>query len=642
MREDPHVTMTLAIANGPSNLQVIGVNGRDRLNAPFCFDIDLVSPDPDLDCAALLQLDAWLQLGVTTGNPHGVHGQIHRMHRLHRGQPLSLYRLRLMPALQQLEHAVRRRTFNGMSVPQIITCLLDNHGLSEDYMRFDHLFGVYPSREHCVQYDESDLHLLCRLCEEEGISFRFEHHPQRHTLVFSDDPAGFPEWPQAVEIDDLAEQLSVRTCYSSHAGELYVPATFPGPLASTQAENHSLWMPSNSGTFRGQGHQQVSSRQLERLRCERREIMGSSRHPWLRSGGVMRVDGHVDALLNDQWLITDVQHSGKQLAPLQRCPTLNVIQILHAIVETGESCAPVSAARMRQTALEKPALGRYFNAFQVIPWVMPFRPSQEHHKPCLTGAHPATQTQDGADRMGRIKVRYDWQHRDVKQGGEDSWARITSNLRHCVAGSRLNVSFFEGDPDQPVVCSSLDSDADDTHLGRTLRLEGFEQDRATSVIPLRPGQHVRVDSPIPLILRSPHATLSITETGIDLSPSGLAEGAPAVAPLKQDGFVHDLQLVDPTQPMRPLPYCMWYIVRMPDPDLAKLARIAPEDILFEGTTDLNGWLGLSPPEFSRLLDLHRGGDDSLCLVHPGHCRTLRSCFQLTPAMPVSAATKSDS
>ena len=58
MREDSHVTMTLAINGGPHDFQVIGVNGRDRLNAPFCFEIDLVSADPALGCPSLLQRSA--------------------------------------------------------------------------------------------------------------------------------------------------------------------------------------------------------------------------------------------------------------------------------------------------------------------------------------------------------------------------------------------------------------------------------------------------------------------------------------------------------------------------------------------------------------------------------------------------------
>ncbi|HBO5389481.1 TPA: type VI secretion system tip protein VgrG, partial [Pseudomonas aeruginosa] len=50
----------------------------------------------------------------------------------------------------------------------------------------------YPEREYCVQYDESDLHFVQRLCAEEGIHFHFRHSAEAHLLVFGDDQTVFP------------------------------------------------------------------------------------------------------------------------------------------------------------------------------------------------------------------------------------------------------------------------------------------------------------------------------------------------------------------------------------------------------------------------------------------------------------------
>jgi type VI secretion system secreted protein VgrG len=49
-----------------------------------------------------------------------------------------------------------------------------------------------------VQYDESDLHFIQRLCEEEGIHYHFQHSATAHTVVFGDDQTVFPRlapWP---------------------------------------------------------------------------------------------------------------------------------------------------------------------------------------------------------------------------------------------------------------------------------------------------------------------------------------------------------------------------------------------------------------------------------------------------------------
>ena len=48
----------------------------------------------------------------------------------------------------------------------------------------------YEKREYCVQYGESDLHFITRLCEEEGIYFYFEHTEKTHCLCFSDREGG--------------------------------------------------------------------------------------------------------------------------------------------------------------------------------------------------------------------------------------------------------------------------------------------------------------------------------------------------------------------------------------------------------------------------------------------------------------------
>ncbi|WP_282344963.1 contractile injection system protein, VgrG/Pvc8 family, partial [Pseudomonas sp. PS02288] len=54
------------------------------------------------------------------------------------------------------------------------------------------LSASYPERLYCTQYDESDLHFVQRLCEEEGIHYHFEHSAAGHVLVFGDDQTVFP------------------------------------------------------------------------------------------------------------------------------------------------------------------------------------------------------------------------------------------------------------------------------------------------------------------------------------------------------------------------------------------------------------------------------------------------------------------
>jgi len=500
MREDSHVTMTLAIDGGPHDLQVIGVNGRDQLNAPFCFEIDVVSADPALACPSFVQRNAWLQLARRDEDGHGVHGQIHQMRQLHAGQPLSLYRLLLMPALQQLAGAPRRQVFNGLSVPEIIATLLHHHPNSDNGFRFDRFFGVYPPREHCLQYDESDLHFLCRLCEEEGISFRFEHAPDRHVLVFSDDPTGFPEWPAATAVDHLAERFSARDCYSTHAGEHYTPPSTGAAASRANADNQQFWMPYGLDTS-PERRGQVRGRLLERVRCERRDIIGRSVQPWLRSGQVIRVEHHPDPLFDDQWLLTGVHHTAWQLAPLRQCSSREVMHMLQAMASASAINGTPGLLALKPEGAKSP-LAHYKNRFHVIPWTMPFRPALNHPKVLATGTERATQLADNNDRNGRLRIRYDWQTESSPQA---SHARVVSQLARQPQGTRVSVRFFEGDPDQPLVCGVLDEAAPTTQM------------------PAASG--LSIDSQKPLTLTSPKATLNITEDGIHYSALATTDAA---------------------------------------------------------------------------------------------------------------------
>ncbi len=75
-------------------------------------------------------------------------------------------------------------------MPKIIAQVLEDRGILADAYSFQ-LNAEYPQRDYCVQYDESDLHFIQRLCEEEGIHFHFQHSSSGHKQVFGDDQTVF-------------------------------------------------------------------------------------------------------------------------------------------------------------------------------------------------------------------------------------------------------------------------------------------------------------------------------------------------------------------------------------------------------------------------------------------------------------------
>ncbi|MBX8516195.1 type VI secretion system tip protein VgrG, partial [Pseudomonas cichorii] len=108
------------------------------------------------------------------------------------GKRLTRYSVTLRPQLSYLAHRINQRIFQNLSVPKIIGQVLEEHGIQSNAYEFK-VGSVYPERIYCVQYDESDLHFIQRLCEEEGIHYHFQHSSTAHKLVFGDDQTVFPK-----------------------------------------------------------------------------------------------------------------------------------------------------------------------------------------------------------------------------------------------------------------------------------------------------------------------------------------------------------------------------------------------------------------------------------------------------------------
>ncbi|WP_348692082.1 type VI secretion system tip protein TssI/VgrG, partial [Stutzerimonas balearica] len=204
----PHFSLQLPVAH---DLQVLEFRGREALSTPFAFEVELVSERPDLELESLLHQPAFLAFAPDGA---GIHGLVHRIAQGESGRRLTRYRLTLVPQLAYLAHRSNQRIFQQLTVPQIVARVLEEHGILAGVgHRFDLGPVVYPAREYCVQYDESDLHFIQRLCEEEGIHYHFQHSPDGHVLVFGDDQTVFPKLsPVAYQQDSglVADQPVIK------------------------------------------------------------------------------------------------------------------------------------------------------------------------------------------------------------------------------------------------------------------------------------------------------------------------------------------------------------------------------------------------------------------------------------------------
>ena len=456
---------TLCLEGVEHDFKVLEFQGREAISQPYRFDLELVSERPDLDLQALLHKPAFLAFAPDSS---GIHGLVHQAAQGESGQRLTRYRLMLVPQLAYLAHRTNQRIFQHLSVPQIVAQVLEEHGIQADAYRFQLGPVIYPPREYCVQYDESDLHFVQRLCEEEGIHYHFQHSTAGHVLVFGDDQTGFPKLAATAYQQDsglVADQpvikrfgLRLETRTSRVTRRDY---DFEKPRLIMEAAFHSDFQPDLEdydypGRFieRARG-KHLSQRALERHRHDYELAEGDSDQPRLASGHFLPLGEHPRSDWNQLWLLTEVLHEGKQPQVLEE-------SILELPSPSGRGAGGEGAPGNAQFHQG------YRNRFSATPWDIPFRPALHHPKPKVLGSQTAVVTGPAGeeihcDEYGRVKVQFHWDREGQADDKTSCWLRVSSSwagdryggIAIPRVGMEVLVTFLEGDPDQPLVTGCL-------------------------------------------------------------------------------------------------------------------------------------------------------------------------------------------
>ena len=442
------------------DFKVLEFKGREAISQPYRFDLELVSERPDLELESLLHRPAFLAFAP---DGSGIHGLVHQAGQGESGKRLTRYRLTLVPQLAYLAYRTNQRIFQHLTVPQIIAQVLEEQGIQADAYRFQLGPVIYSPREYCVQYDETDLHFIQRLCEEEGIHYHFEHSTAGHVLVFGDDQTSFARLGQPTAylqdngmtadepvIKRFAVRVATRTSrvsrrdYDFEQPRVLMEAAYRGEQAVNAIPQPDLEDYDYPGRFteRARG-KHLSQRALERHRHDYRLTEGDSDQPQLISGHLLEMSDHPRREWNDRWLLTEVLHEGKQPQVLEESVTSHV--------DSGDGFAQ-----------------GYRNRFSATPWDIPFRPALHHPKPKVLGSQTAVVTGPAGeeihcDEYGRVRVQFHWDREGQADDKSSCWLRVSSSwagdryggIAIPRVGMEVLVTFLEGDPDQPLVTGCL-------------------------------------------------------------------------------------------------------------------------------------------------------------------------------------------
>ena len=500
----------LRVAGLEHDLRVVRLRGRERINALYRWDLDLVtSRRVAADQRALLGRAAALTLSDGEGPARVVHGIIASQRVDGRPAPDDLRRLsvRLVPRMWLLGQRARSRVFHRISPLALAASVLRSWSIDVE----PRVTGRLAVLEHCVQHRETDLAFVERVLARHGLAWWFAH-PEAEADDTSDDTSdathadlggvtiasALPhEGPDAthlrerVVIADRAERYDpMRTLSFASASDdlvhgahdvrafavearvrptaarvlFYQPsrfqpadATYPEDRADVRSDRAAASRAEASLPLELDDHEAehapfdaadpAARAALERARSDATRGDGESGARDLRPGARFELTDHPCVEVNRAWAVTAVDHRGHD--PFEREGDAEFTY------ENRFRC--VASTTLSRPRYRRPA------------------PRQVVESATVVGT-PADDVY--VDASGRIKVRFHWDRRLLTHEDErscfvrkaEAWAGAGWGAQFTPRpGTEVLVAFLDGDLDQPVVVGALHNERSEQPFPRDER-----------------------------------------------------------------------------------------------------------------------------------------------------------------------------
>jgi len=420
------------------------VEGREALSEPSSFAVSAILPlkddfDTDEACGSTCEL-VIRRGGVSVRTLTLVATSVERAASADRekvGVPLAVV---LESPLSLLRHRVDIRIFRDLDVPTIVEQVLGGLGVGVERS----LSSSYAVRPYTVQWRESDLAVVSRLLEDEGIYYAAL---ASGTVLLGDSPAA---------PSDAGEIAFVHRANLDPSRESITDAGWAGQMTPSRVTMRdfdfkkpkldvtSTAVVVGSASAAGGEHYEYPAARLD-------------------PGGVAtKAARAAEAFAAAQHRLAG-KSTRLSLAPNDAI----AIGSLPPGLEDGKYTI-VSVTHRWDSAEKEFSLG-----FEAIPAASPFRPMPATPRPSLVGATVGTVTGPAGediytDEWGRTKMHFRWDRLQPKDDTCSDWIpTLQDNTGHSIGipriGWEMMVQHLEGDPDRPVILGRVYTPADDFH-----------------------------------------------------------------------------------------------------------------------------------------------------------------------------------
>ena len=419
-------------------------SGSETISDLFHFHVEVLSENLDIDPNNIVGKAATICIQNDVGRKfHGfvrsfVFGEI-------QADSLRQYKMELVPWLWFLSQTNDHRIFQEKTTKEIVSQVFKDLGFSD----FDFRAAGGKKREYCVQHNESDLHFVSRLLEDDGIAYYFTHAEGKHTLVLVDQPNAYAEVSETnLEYSKGSAPHSQLNAWERQLNFKKGKWTlndynFKEPkknLTASISSSSSLPKNSNFEHYEYPAYYDPSlgaelvKIALESEESERDLVFGGGSCASFYAGGKFTLAKHATASQKGKYILAQVTHQASDKSYF-----------------SGDEGSP-----------------SYSNSFICFSADLPFRPKRSHKKPVMAGPQSALVVGPSGEEIYidedcRIKVQFIWD----REGKEDEHSSCFVRVIQSWAGNQWGtsfiprigqeviVNFLDGDPDRPLVTGAV-------------------------------------------------------------------------------------------------------------------------------------------------------------------------------------------
>ena len=456
--------MQLWFSSGEESLSPRRFSAHEGISSLFEVTVAARSPSDDIDLEALVGAPAAFRLARTLlgAEPslrvwRGICSAAEQVH--HEKSGLSTYEIKIVPVLWLLTQRANHRVFQHLSVPDIVSMLLDEWQIA-------HAWNVstssHPKLEYRVQYGETDFSFVSRLLDEAGITYVFSERDDGTTLSFFDaieaneSRPGTP-LPWVDHPNEAAQReyvTDVRITRRVRPGKVTIrdfdfrrKPDFPLLSQASARSPHESRLEQYTflpGSFLAEGGR-------------------ASDTPAADDRGVARHQEHVGAARAERRLHAARVHK------LRVSFATNVLDLNPGVIFSmgGHGHPDVGPDRrllVTELSLEGSVDSEWRAQGNAVLAEAPYKPAPSAAKPVVHGVQSAVVVgpvgeEIHTDELGRVRVQFPWDREGGFDSGSSVWMRVSQGwagggfgmLALPRVGQEVLVGFFEGDPDQPVV-----------------------------------------------------------------------------------------------------------------------------------------------------------------------------------------------